>query len=610
MPVEIEITVKPAKENDKKLIALLCEIALKKKGVDFNHGEVTFALVKRSVDARHGSVKIHLRYKAFLGNRKESAENSNLSDLPDLSQWKTATGEKKVIIVGSGPAALFASLTLLENGIKPIIIERGEETTERKRTIAKISTQGTVDANSNYCFGEGGAGTFSDGKLYTRSDKRGNVGRILQIFVHFGANPAILTEAHPHIGTEKLPPIINAIKDCIKEHGGEFHFNTKCTDLILGEGKETHENPAQGESHEMRKNPEQHKQQENHESIEGLENHKKQVRGIKAEHVKTGEHFEFYGDAVLLATGHSAPDIYTMLSKREPRCLEAKTFAVGVRIEHPRALIDSIQYHGKTQGMEAAEYRLTSQVDNRGVYTFCMCPGGFVVPSQSSEDEIVVNGMSASKRNSLWSNSAIVVETKPCDIPQRFVDEAKNAQCPALSGLYFRRFLETETKRQALRSLKEMNGKETTEDAVLVSSSTPTSSTASQAAPAQRVTDFLHSKASKTLPQSSYTPGLVSSRLDEWLPEHIKERIKKALKIFDKKMHGFITKDAVLIASETRTSTPVRILRDERGESPFLQNLYPVGEGAGYSGGIVSSAMDGEKVAKEIFKKQICVNFE
>lgn len=549
MPVEIEITVKPAKENDKKLVTMLCEIALKKKGVVFNRDEVTFSLVKRSVDARHGNVKIHLRYKAFLEKPQKSHENEENDMLPDLPKWKKVSGEKKVIVVGSGPAALFASLTLLENGIKPLIIERGEETAERKKTIAKISTHGTIDPNSNYCFGEGGAGTFSDGKLYTRSDKRGNVGRILQIFVHFGANPAILTEAHPHIGTEKLPPIVNAIKDFIREQGGEFHFNTKCTDLLL---------------------------------------HEKEVCGIQTENTKTGEHFAFYGDAVLLATGHSATDIYTMLSKIEPKCLEAKTYAVGVRIEHPRTLIDSIQYHGHTSGMEAAEYRLTSQIDGRGVYTFCMCPGGFVVPSQSAEDEIVVNGMSASRRNSLWSNSAIVVETKPCDIPKNFFDKAKEENCPALAGLHFRRFLETETKRQASFSLSELNND---------------SPSSSQAAPAQRATDFIQGRLSRTLPKSSYTPGLVSSRLDKWLPQHINSRIKAALKSFDKKMHGFITNEAVLIASETRTSTPVRILRDENGESPFLKNLYPAGEGSGYSGGIVSSAMDGEKSARNILER-------
>lgn len=546
MPVEIEITVKPAKENDKKLVTMLCEIALKKKGVVFNRDEVTFSLVKRSVDARHGNVKIHLRYKAFL---EKTHDNEKNNILPDLPKWKKVSGEKKVIVVGSGPTALFASLTLLENGIKPLIIERGEETAERKKTIAKISTQGKIDPNSNYCFGEGGAGTFSDGKLYTRSDKRGNIGRILQIFVHFGANPAILTEAHPHIGTEKLPPIVNAIKDFIREQGGEFHFNTKCTNLLM---------------------------------------HEKEVRGIKAENTKTGEHFELYGDAVLLATGHSATDIYSMLSKIEPKCLEAKTYAVGVRIEHPRNLIDSIQYHGNANGMEAAEYRLTSQIDGRGVYTFCMCPGGFVVPSQSAEDEIVVNGMSASHRNSLWSNSAIVVETKPCDIPKRFFDKAKEANCPALAGLYFRRFLETETKKQASFSLSETNN---------------ASSSSSQAAPAQRATDFIQGTLSRTLPKSSYTPGLVSSRLDKWLPQHINDRIKTALKLFNKKMHGFITNEAVLIASETRTSTPVRILRNENGESPFLKNLYPAGEGSGYSGGIVSSAMDGEKSARNILKR-------
>ena len=530
MITEVTITVLPDDEKNKNLIEKLILKELAKKNVSAGKKHIP-VFVKKSIDARHGQLKFHLRYKVFIDEEPGEVKTSA------LPEWKSADGKKTVIIVGSGPAGLFGALKLLEKGIKPVIVERGERTSDRKKSIAKISTQDLVDSDSNYCFGEGGAGTFSDGKLYTRSNKRGDISKILQIFVRFGADEKILTDAHPHIGTDKLPAVINAMRNFIIEKGGEFYFNSKCTGFI---GKNNC------------------------------------ITGISMENIKSGEKLELKGDAVLLATGHSASDIYEMLAKISPHSLEAKTFAMGVRVEHPRTLIDSIQYHGKTEGMGAAEYRLVTQVEDRGVYSFCMCPGGFVVPSATGPDEIVVNGMSAAGRNSKWSNAAIVVETRPEDIPEEFVQRAKGAGCKALAGLYFRKYIEEETKKQ---------GK-------------------GQAAPAQRMTDFLANRETKDFPPSSYTPGIVSSRIDIWMPEQIAGRLAQGFLDFGKNMKGFVNKDAVLIASETRTSTPVRILRDKEScESVAIKNMYPAGEGAGYAGGIVSSAMDGEKVCQAISEK-------
>lgn len=530
MITEVTITVLPDDEKNKNLIEKLILKELAKKNVSAGKKHIP-VFVKKSIDARHGQLKYHLRYKVFIDEEPGEVKTSA------LPEWKSADGKKTVIIVGSGPAGLFGALKLLEKGIKPVIVERGERTSDRKKSIAKISTQDLVDSDSNYCFGEGGAGTFSDGKLYTRSNKRGDISKILQIFVRFGADEKILTDAHPHIGTDKLPAVINAMRNFIIEKGGEFYFNSKCIGFI---GKNNC------------------------------------ITGISMENIKSGEKLELEGDAVLLATGHSASDIYEMLAKISPHSLEAKTFAMGVRVEHPRTLIDSIQYHGKTEGMGAAEYRLVTQVEDRGVYSFCMCPGGFVVPSATGPDEIVVNGMSAAGRNSKWSNAAIVVETRPEDIPEEFVQRAKGAGCKALAGLYFRKYIEEETKKQ---------GK-------------------GQAAPAQRMTDFLANRETKDFPPSSYTPGIVSSRIDIWMPEQIAGRLAQGFLDFGKNMKGFVNKDAVLIASETRTSTPVRILRDKEScESVAIKNMYPAGEGAGYAGGIVSSAMDGEKVCQAISEK-------
>lgn len=528
MITDISITVLPKDEKNEAFINSLIRKELKKKDIQLKGQQSSFVFEKKSIDARHGQVKLHLKYKVYVGESPESAEKS-------LPEWKNADGSRTVIIVGSGPAGLFGALTLLERGIKPVIIERGEETSDRKKSIAKISTKDLVDPDSNYCFGEGGAGTFSDGKLYTRSNKRGDISKILKIFVHFGADEKILTDAHPHIGTDRLPGVINAMREFIKSKGGEFYFNTRCTGFILKDDV----------------------------------NGRKKITGITAENVHSHEKTEFTAEAVILATGHSAADIYELLARISPESLEAKTFAAGVRVEHPRTVIDSIQFHGKTDGMGAAEYRLVTQVKDRGVYSFCMCPGGFVVPSATGPDEIVVNGMSAAGRNSKWSNAAIVVETRPEDIPKEFIKKAEDAGCRALAGLYFRTYIENQTKLHG-------NG---------------------QAAPAQRLTDYIEGKDSVDFPPVSYTPGIVPSRLDEWLPLQIVERLKQGFLDFDRNMKGFISPDAVMIASETRTSTPVRILRDKESlQCISIVGLYPSGEGAGYSGGIVSSAMDGEKV--------------
>ena len=537
MQTQITVTVLPQEEKNQKLVEKKLFSELSKNQIKTQGHQVSFVFGKKSIDARRGQLKIHLKYNVYIDEEPKDAATS------ELAEWKkadgTATGGKirTVVIIGSGPAGLFAALRLLQDGIKPVIIERGQETHQRKIDIAKISTQKLVNPDSNYCFGEGGAGTFSDGKLYTRSNKRGNINKSLQIFAHFGADSKILTDAHPHIGTEKLPGVINAMRDFIIQMGGECYFNTRCVDFIIEE---------------------------------------KKIRGAVCCNTTSGEQFEVRGEAVILATGHSANDIYELLAHKAPSSLEAKTFAMGVRVEHPRTLIDNIQFHGKTEGMAAAEYRLVTQVEERGVYSFCMCPGGFVVPSSTAPDQIVVNGMSASGRNSQWSNAAIVVETRPEDIPETFIRQAEEKGTPALAGLLFRTWLEQKTKEQG-------DG---------------------QKAPSQRLTDFLSHKDTAELPKSSYTPGLVTSRLDQWLPEHIEKRLEQGFFNFDKNMKGFISQDAILIASETRTSTPVRIVRDtESLESSALKGLYPCGEGSGYSGGIVSSAMDGEKVAQKIAEK-------
>lgn len=569
-----------------------------------------FVFKKKSLDARRNQIKTVFRYDVYTDGDKPDETDGVLRPWLDvrnngqnnghqpnagkhgIGQTENTEGQKprQVVIIGDGPAGLFAALRLLEDGIKPVIIERGPEASQRKRDIAGISRTGSVQFDSNYCFGEGGAGTFSDGKLFSRSNKRGNIDKILQIFVFHGAPATITTDAHPHIGTDKLPAIIGAMNETIRSHGGEVHFNTRCDRLIIEENR---------------------------------------VTGVSCIDTLTGSRSEYRGKAVILATGHSAPDIYEMIAAANPAALEAKTFAAGVRVEHPRELIDRIQYHGRERGedLPAAEYRLTTQVDGRGVYSFCMCPGGLVVPSASAPGGVVVNGMSPSSRNAHWSNAAIVVELRPEDYAQASESAPdKKADVPSqgtaatpdpLSGLRFRSQLEqaayaachegasvvesTAVNKASAHSQNpgtEMASESTFDRKPPEFSQGIAAGVNPQAAPAQRLVDFLEGRLSSSLPESSYTPGLVSARLDLVLPEHISRRLKKAFRDFDRNMHGFICEEALLIAPETRTSTPVRILRDkETRESPVLKGLYPAGEGSGYAGGITSSAMDGETSA-------------
>lgn len=529
MTTELSIIITPEEENNQAVINKKILETLDQKHIDYKGQKVTPVFEKKSIDARRAQIKLFMRYKVYIGEEPENEDEVAL-------RWKKADGSKKVIIIGCGPAGLYAAFRLFESGITPVIIERGSATTIRKNDIDNLTGQGELDENSNFCFGSGGAGTFSDGKLYTRSNKRGDIYKIYRIFVEFGATENILTDAHPHIGTDKLPKIIDAMEKKIVELGGQIYFNHLFTEFI------TQRTPDLT------------------------------AKGVKVTDLKTGEQKELYADKIILATGHSAADIYKIIADVEPACLEAKTFAVGVRVEHPRALIDNIQFHGQ-QMSQAAEYRLTAQENGRGVYSFCMCPGGYIVPCATRTDQIVINGMSSSGRNSQWSNAAIVVERRPEDIPEEFVKIAEEQGCRALAGLYWRTWLE---------QLTQHYGK-------------------GQYAPAQRLTDFLNHKLSDSLPVTSYKPGVISSRLDEWLPKEISERLQMAFKDFGHQMRGFVCDDALLIASETRTSTPVRILRNkETLECEGIKNLYPCGEGSGYSGGIGSSAMDGERVAAAI----------
>lgn len=607
MIFDLSVVIKAQEESDKNLIQKKLNAALRQK---YSGGEsAEFVFVKKSVDARHGQLKLCLRYKAYVGEKPGLAQKK--------FSWLKADGSKKVVVVGSGPAGLFAALKLLERGVQPIIIERGRPTSERKRDIAAISVKGIVDADSNYCFGEGGAGTFSDGKLYTRSDKRGSIGEILQTFVHFGADPKILTDAHPHIGTNKLPQIINNMRAKIMELGGEFHFESRVVDFII-DGTNEGGAPAFGLATDV-----------NRATASGPAT----VRGVVAK-TADGSLKEFLADAVVLATGHSATDIYELLARANPQSLEAKTFAVGVRVEHPRELIDKIQYHGKRAeaNLGAAEYRLTTQVEGRGVYSFCMCPGGFVVPSATGPQEIVVNGMSAAERNSAWSNAAIVVETRPEDVAQIMAGQKAAADFGLENDIGSRQELAAGTfglasdigssqelaagtfglasdsgpvlglKRLAGSPVLGLRFRSWLERLTYLNGGASLGQSA-QAAPAQRLVDFLAGRQSSSLPRSSYTPGLVSSRLDLWLPPFVARRLAEGFKAFDKNIKGFVSPDALLIASETRTSTPVRILRDKATfECLGLSRLYPCGEGSGWSGGIVSSAMDGQNSGNAILK--------
>ncbi len=477
--------------------------------------------LKKSIDARSFQVKINVTLEVYVD--EPAPENTSIHfDFPFV-------GDKTpVLIIGGGPAGLFAALKLIESGFKPILLERGKKAKERVHDIAKLNLKKAFNPESNYCFGEGGAGTFSDGKLYSRSKKKGNLQRIYELFHFHGAAEEILYEAHPHIGSDKLPLVVENMSSTIINSGGEIHFGQKLTELII----------------------------ENNE-----------LKGCKTE---SGEIYN--AKALILATGHSAHDIYEMLYRQNIK-LEPKGFAMGVRVEHPQALIDSIQYHSKERNeyLPAASYSLVDQVDNRGVYSFCMCPGGRIVPAGTTTTEIVVNGMSASKRNSPFANSGIVVEIKPEDIPEEFKEYG------VLAGLKFQQHIEH------LAFLN--NGGQ------------------GQTAPAQRMVDFVKGRVSADLPECSYLPGLISSPLHFWLPEFISKRLSEGFKKFDRKMNGYLTNDAVVVGVETRSSSAVRIPRNpETGQHPDIAGLFPAGEGSGYSGGITSSAIDGENAALAVAK--------
>ena len=539
---ELNLRILPQQAyNEQSILAYLRQ----EKGINAKAVRV----VKRSIDARQRTIFVNLTVRAYVG------EEPPLQDFEPYI-YKDVSERPSVIVVGAGPGGLFAALRLIELGLKPIVIERGKDVRERKKDIARIRPEQRVDPESNYCFGEGGAGAYSDGKLYTRSKKRGNTDRILQIFVQHGASPAILSDAHPHIGTDRLPRVIENMRNTILRNGGEVHFQTKMTGLIIDHLSLTIDHSS-------------------HCSGTGVEGGR--VVGIVAKKMVNGQWSmvnEFRGP-VILATGHSARDVYRYLAESGID-IEAKGLAIGVRLEHPAELIDQIQYHskqGRGKWLPAAEYSMVTQVQGRGVYSFCMCPGGFVVPAASSPEQVVVNGMSPSNRGGRWSNSGMVVEIRPEDYKEFKIDKSI-IQNSSLSLLYLQEELERQCWLQANRL---------------------------QTAPAQRMTDFVNGRLSADLNESSYAPGLIASPLHFWLPEFISTRLREAFKLWGKQKHGFLTSEATVIGIETRTSSPVRILRDnETLQHIRVEGLFPCGEGAGYAGGIVSAGVDGERCAEAV----------
>ena len=513
----------------------------KEKGLDVRTLNQVRVL-KRSIDARQRTIFVNLKVRAYINEFPQDDQYVH-TEYPDVSS------KPCVIVVGEGPGGLFASLKLIELGYRPVVLERGKDVRERKKDLSNITKTQKVDGESNYCFGEGGAGAYSDGKLYTRSKKRGSVDKILNVFCQHGANTNILADAHPHIGTDKLPRVIENMRNTILQCGGEVHFQTKMTRFVLEGDK---------------------------------------VIGVEAVNLQTGAE-ENYRGPVILATGHSARDVYRYLASSKIE-IEAKGIAVGVRLEHPSQIIDQIQYHnknGRGKYLPAAEYSFVTQVDGRGVYSFCMCPGGFVIPAATGPEQLVVNGMSPSNRGTAWSNSGMVVETHPEDVApfvkdhqavleeielRRQEDSSLFTPHASLQMMYFQEILEKQCWQQG-------NMKQT--------------------APSQRMADFVNNRLSYDLPKSSYAPGLVSSPLHFWMPSFVSKRLQEGFKTFGKNAHGFLTNEAILIATETRTSSPVRIVRDrETLQHVRIQGLFPCGEGAGYAGGIVSAGVDGARCAE------------
>lgn len=523
----LQLSPKDAANSDAITAQIASSLAITKEKV------TGFHLLKKSIDARRRDILINLKLKAYVDEPFHKWETPSF-EFPDVKK-----SNKRVIIIGTGPAGLFAALELIQHGIKPILLDRGKNVRDRRRDLAVLNKDGILNEDSNYCFGEGGAGTYSDGKLYTRSTKRGNIDKVLQLLVFFGADPSILYTAHPHIGTNKLPGIIQNIRQQIIDSGGEVHFETKVTDLKL------------------------------------------MGNTIKSVICASGDRFE--GDQIILATGHSAKDIFYLLESKKI-IIEPKPFAMGVRIEHPQALIDSIQYHcavsqERDPFLPPAAYQLVEQVKDRGVFSFCMCPGGIIATASTTKDELVVNGWSPSKRNNLFANSGMVAQVMFEDVPKKH--KSQN-----YSNLIMHN-LQEEVERKAYAA-----------------------GGGGFVAPAQRMTDFVYNKTSSTLPNNSYIRGVNSVNLKEVLPDFVATSLQRAFIAFGKKMKGYFTEDAVLIAPESRTSSPVRIPRDEKTlQHPQINNLYPCGEGAGYAGGIISAAMDGQKVANHLSQFQQADNF-
>ncbi len=481
-------------------------------------------IVHRSIDAR-GDVTMRYRVEAY--KKDEPYEEYKLPEYQDVHN------AEPVIVVGSGPAGMFAALKLLTLGLKPVVLERGKDVSGRKPDIAKLSRTGVVNPDSNYCYGEGGAGTFSDGKLFTRSSKRGDNREVLYQFVNFGADPSIIVDAHPHIGTDKLPRLVSNIRECIIEHGGEYHFQNRVSDIERAE--------------------------------DGV------ITVTAIDEKNDNKTLTYKAKAVILATGHSARDVYEMLQGKGCE-LQAKGFAMGVRVEHPQALINKIRYRGQWEpGFPAAEYSFVEQVDDRGVFSFCMCPGGILVPSSTEDGYTVLNGMSNSARNSKWANAGVVVSIEPDDVPEEYKKDG------VFSLLNFQHDVEKKMFDYAAEHA------EADENGVVNK----------LCAPAQRMVDFCEEQMSEDLPETSYRPGVVSAPLYELLPECVSSRLQKAFPLINNKMRGYYTEDALLLGVESRTSSPVRIVRGDDFQSPQVPGLFPCGEGAGYSGGIVSSAIDG-----------------